>query len=401
MSLVNGSGISFSKIIGIISNQYWENKKYAEVKIIHIIHHDHIPLIRKKRLSLFFSKDCHTSTPKDVKSMHPQNNTHMKKSTLIISFSILTIALATLFLLLTSGNHTTKTESERPLVLSMTASVAIPEQMTFAGEEVTFERYDKRERMDRELNSFTYFHSTTLLLFKRANRYFPIIEPILKQQGIPDDMKYLAVIESSLDPRAVSPARAAGMWQFMPATAKEYGMSITADVDERYHVEKSTLAACRYMKEAYRKYGSWSAVALSYNGGQARITNALKNQGVDESLDLWLVEETYRYYFRMLAIKQIFDQPQQYGFVIQPEHLYKPMTFKEVNVTTSIPDLVAFAKQQGVTYAQLKDFNAWLRDTKLSNASGKSYTILIPTQEDLYYRKGDTLKVHNRAWVAE
>lgn len=302
---------------------------------------------------------------------------------------------------LTSGNDIEKAESEMPLVLSMTASVTIPENMEFAGERITFDRYDKRERMDRELNSFTYFHSTTMLLFKRANRFFPIIEPILKQQGVPDDLKYLAVIESSLDPRAVSPARAAGLWQFLQSTGKQYGLETTSDVDERYHVEKSTVAACRYLKEAYQKYGSWSAASLSYNGGQARITNGLRDQEVDDSLDLWLVEETSRYYYRMLAIKEIFENPQRYGFIIRPEHLYKPMQFQEVKVSSSIPDLVAFAKQHNITYAQLKDFNSWLRGTSLRNPSGKTYTLLIPTQDDLYYKKGGKPTVHNPAWVVK
>ena len=157
----------------------------------------------------------------------------MKKSTLLVSFSMLVIGLGVLFIALTSGRDMEKEETEKPLVLSMTASVAIPERMEFAGEQITFDRYDKRERMDRELSSFTYFHSTTLLLFKRANRFFPIIEPILEQQGLPDDLKYLAVIESSLDPRAVSPARAAGLWQFLQSTAKEYGLEARNDVDEQ------------------------------------------------------------------------------------------------------------------------------------------------------------------------
>ncbi|MBK5194991.1 MAG: lytic transglycosylase domain-containing protein [Proteiniphilum sp.] len=325
----------------------------------------------------------------------------MKKSTLLISIFVLFTGLGTLALLLTSGNDLEKTDSEKPLVLSMTASVDIPESMTFAGEKITFDRYDKRERMDRELNSFTYFHSTTMLLFKRANRIFPIIEPILKKQGLPDDLKYLAVIESSLDYRAVSPARAAGLWQFMESTGKQYGLEVTSDVDERYHIEKSTAAASRYLRDAYLKQGSWSSAALSYNGGQRRITTELKNQQTEDALDLWLVEETTRYYYRMLAIKLVFENPQQYGFVIKPEHLYKPMEFKEVSVYSSIPDLVTFAKDNNITYAQLKDFNSWLRSTKLSNASGKSYTILIPTRESLYYRKGEKPKVHDSAWTVK
>lgn len=325
----------------------------------------------------------------------------MKKSIIFISLSAIITGLVAVFIAFTSGSDLEKTESERPLVLSMTASVSIPERMEFAGEQITFDRYDKRERMDRELNSFTYFHSTTLLLFKRANRFFPVIEPILKQQGVPDDLKYLAVIESSLDPRAVSPARAAGLWQFLQSTAKQYGLETTSDVDERYHVEKSTVAASRYLKEAYNRYGSWSAAALSYNGGQARITNGLQEQEVDDSLDLWLVEETSRYYYRMLAIKQIFENPQQYGFIIKPDHLYKPMEFKEVKVSSSIPNLVDFAKQHNITYAQLKDFNSWLRNTSLSNPAGKTYTLLIPTQDDLYYKTGQSPKVHNPVWVVK
>lgn len=324
----------------------------------------------------------------------------MKKS-LLISIIILVVGLGTTLFFLTSGNNIDKTESEKPQVLAMTAAVTIPERITFAGEETVFDRYDKRERMDRELNSFTYFHSTTMLLIKRANRIFPIIEPILKKEGVPDDIKYLAVIESNLDHRAVSPAGAVGLWQFLQSTGRENGLEVRTDVDERYHIEKSTVAACRYLKNAYSKYGSWSAAAMSYNGGQARITNELRDQKVDDALDLWLVEETTRYYYRMLAIKQVFEQPWQYGFVIKPENLYKPMEFKKVNVTNTIPDLVTFAQQNGITYAQLKDFNSWLRTDKLNNASGKSYTILIPTDEDLYYKKGSDPKVHNPAWVVD
>lgn len=323
----------------------------------------------------------------------------MKKSALILSIFALVVASGALYLLLTSSNEIEKIETQKPKVLSMTASVAVPESMIFADEEILFDRYDRRERMDRELNSFTYFHSTTLLLFKRANRIFPIIEPILEREGVPNDLKYLAVIESSLDPRAVSPARAAGLWQFLQTTGQEHGLEVRSEVDERYHIEKSTVAATKYLKAAYRRYGSWSAAALAYNGGQGRITRELSNQRVDDALDLWLVEETTRYYYRMLAIKQIFEQPRQYGFVINPDHLYKPMEFRRVQVSNTIPDLVAFAKQHNTTYAQLKDFNSWLRSNKLNNASGKTYTILIPTEDDLYYKKGDKPKVHSHSWV--
>lgn len=241
----------------------------------------------------------------------------MKKSTLLVWIHVFLIVVVIASVWLIAGNDVEKAAVEKPEVLSMTASVDIPDEMSFAGEKIVFDRYDLRERMDRELNSFTYFHSTTLLLFKRANRIFPIIEPILKREGIPDDMKYLAVIESSLDHRAVSPARAVGLWQFISDTAKLNGLEVSSEVDERYHIEKSTEAACRYLRNARREYGSWTAAALSYNGGRARITNELRNQQVENPLDIWLVDETMRYYFRMLAIKLVFENPRRYGFVIR------------------------------------------------------------------------------------
>jgi hypothetical protein len=240
-----------------------------------------------------------------------------------------------------------------------------------------------------------------MLLFKRANRIFPIIEPILKQEGVPDDLKYLAVIESSLDPRAVSPARATGLWQLLSGTAQELGLEVSSEVDERYHISKSTVAACRFLKDAYRRYGSWSAAVMSYNGGKARITSELSKQQAEEALDLWLVEETSRYYFRMMAIKSLFENPSKYGFILRGDQLYKPMEFKEVNVSTAIPNLASFARENGITYAQLKDFNSWLRDTKLTNKLGKTYTILIPTRESLYYKKGEKIKIHDKRWVTE
>ncbi len=322
----------------------------------------------------------------------------MKKNAVFSTVFLLLMIGGMITVMLTSSNHVND-QSNDSYPLSKTISVNVPDEMVFAGEKIVFDRYDLHERMDRELNSFTYFHSTTLLLFKRANRIFPIIEPILKQQGLPDDIKYLAVIESSLHPRAVSPANAAGLWQFISSTGKGYGLEITSEVDERYHIEKSTVAAAKYLKSARNQYGSWSAAALSYNGGMGRITSELRNQRVNDALDLWLVEETSRYYFRMLAIKLIFENPKAYGFHIQPQHLYKPVEFKEVRVSSSINNLTDFAKQHGISYAQLKDFNSWLRDTKLLNRSGKTYTILIPTKESLFYDESERVKVHDPRWI--
>jgi len=318
----------------------------------------------------------------------------------IMYFIPVAVVCAFAFIFL-SNTDQQEVASKAPYVLSMTKSVEVPSKVEFAGEETVLDRYDLHERYDREINGFTYLHSSTLLLIKRANRYFPIIELILKENGIPDDFKYLAVIESSLNHRAVSPAGAAGLWQFMPKTAPSYGLEVSSEVDERYSVEKATVAACKYFKQAYGKYGSWASVALSYNAGQGRITGELDKQLAEDGLDLWLVDETTRYYFRMLAAKQVFENPSRYGFVLTEKDLYKPIEFKRVNVSQSIADLAAFAKDNGVTYAQLKDFNPWLRDRKLTigGKSQSSYTILIPTQESLYYKNGEKIKVHNRAWL--
>lgn len=256
-----------------------------------------------------------------------------------------------------------------------------------------------REGLDRELSSFTYLHSTTMLYIKRANRYFPIIEPILKANGIPDDFKYLAVIESHLEPRVTSPAKAVGMWQLLEGTARQYGLTITPTIDERCNVEKSTEAACRYLKAAYAKYGDWAAVASSYNAGMGRISGELDKQEADTTFDLWLVEETTRYVYRIMAIKQIFENPYKYGFVLRARDLYKPIKYKEVPVSGDILDLSAFAKANGVTYADLKRFNPWLRDRKLQTA-GKTYTMQIPDDKDMYYKHPNT-EVHNPAWVVK
>lgn len=285
----------------------------------------------------------------------------------------------------------------RPVVMAMTSSPDVPSSVTFCGTPVDLTRYNMREGFDRELSSFTYFHSTTLLLLKRANRYFPIIEPILKANGIPDDFKYLAVIESHLDPRVTSPARAVGMWQFLESTGKQYGLTVTPTVDERCHVAKATEAACKYLKAAYAKYGDWANVAASYNAGMGRISGELTKQTADSTFDLWLVEETSRYVYRIMAIKQIFENPYKYGFVLRAEDLYKPIACEEVAVSSDIQDLSAFAQKYGITYADLKRFNPWLRDRKLLTL-GKTYTLLIPKQNEMYYKTPNTY-VHNSAWV--
>lgn len=205
------------------------------------------------------------------------------------------------------------------VVYSEVVNPRIPTTMKFAGKKIDLDKTDRWERLDRELTAMAYTHGNTLLAIKRANRYFPLLAPILKKNGIPDDMIYLAVIESTLNPRALSGAKAGGLWQFMPTTGKEYGLEVNDYVDERYDPVKATEAACRYLKNSYAKYGNWESVAASYNGGMARITNELAAQQVDTAYDLYLADETMRYMFRLLAMKLILENPRDYGF-----RLYRP-----------------------------------------------------------------------------
>ncbi|MDR1407648.1 MAG: lytic transglycosylase domain-containing protein [Tannerella sp.] len=294
-------------------------------------------------------------------------------------------------------NDSEKAKEERPAVHFMTFSPDVPRKITFCGETVDLTRYNRHEGMDRELSSFTYLHSTTMLLMKRANRYFPVIEPILKANGIPDDFKYLAVIESNLDPMSVSPVRAKGIWQFMEATAKEYRLVITSTVDERSHVGRATEAACKYLKEAHDKYGDWLLVAASYNAGMGRISSEYARQQTP-ALDLWLVEETSRYLYRIFAIKQIFENPYRYGFVMNARNLYRAIPCDEVTVSEDIADLAAFAAGYRITLSDLKRFNPWLRDTRLV-VEKRIYKILIPRSEYMTYDRPDDVEVHDSRWV--
>lgn len=254
-----------------------------------------------------------------------------------------------------------------------------PKEIDFAGEKTPLQIYDVRERMDRELLINENLHSSTILIIKRANKFFPIIEPILAKYNVPDDFKYLAVIESSLL-NAVSSAGARGVWQFMPETAREKGMEVSETVDERYHLEKSTEAACKYLLAAKEKFGSWTLAAASYNGGMAGITKQIEFQEVNNYYDLLLNEETSRYVFRILALKEIMKNPVLYGFNIQNEELYTNLPTRKIEVDSTISNLSTFAKAQGINYKILKYHNPWLRDKKLDNPTKKKYEIEIPTK---------------------
>lgn len=276
----------------------------------------------------------------------------------------------------------------------------VPSSVTFCGKSIDLTRYDRYERMDRELLAFTYMHSTSIQMIKKANRYFPIVEPILKANGIPDDFKYLMVIESNLNPNARSGAGAAGLWQFMQTTGREYGLEVNKNIDERYHVEKATEAACKYLKDAYDKYQDWIAVAASYNAGQARISAQFEKQQVDDMLDLFLVEETARYVYRIIAAKIMFSNPSAFDFRLRTKDLYMPIPYKEVSVDTDISNLAEWAKKQGITYALLKNMNPWLRDNFLQNVSKRTYTLKIPTAEGMKHDP-KKVKAHDKRWVVE
>lgn len=277
-------------------------------------------------------------------------------------------------------------------------SFPIPAKVEFAGQTISLERYDMRERFDKEQIIIGYNHSVSLQVIKRANKYFPVIEPILKLNGIPDDFKYLAVIESNLDPRAISGAGAAGFWQLMPKTAEQLGLEVDDEIDERYHLEKATAAACKYFKTAYNKYNNWTTVAASYNAGMGRISEEQSKQQVNESFDMLLGSETSRYVFRIMAMKQFLENPKAFGYTLDRNDFYQFIPTKTVSVKTSIDDWATWAAQYGLTYYQLKDFNIWLRDRKLTNSENREYLIQLPDKNDLNFRSSN-IKIHNPQWV--
>lgn len=260
---------------------------------------------------------------------------------------------------------------------------SVPKMIVFAGDTIRFDRQDIYERMDRELISFTYMHTNSTLMLKRSERIFAKVVPILRANEVPEDLKYLMAIESNFDPKALSSAGAAGLWQFTKSTAKEYGLEVSSEVDERYHIEKETVAACKYLLKAYDKYGDWMTVAASYNGGQNGISKRIENQRQRKAMDLWLVEETSRYMFRILAAKMFFEDPASFGFYVREKDKYpvEPKPKETVSVSGPIENLVDFAEEHGIRYATLKGANLWLRDSKLTNKAGKTYEIVIPRED--------------------
>ena len=274
---------------------------------------------------------------------------------------------------ITTDNETNTSESYQIKALK------IPSNLNFAGESVPIEKEDIKERIDRELLVNTYWQSNGLLLFKRAHKYFPIIEPILKKNGIPNDFKYLAVIESGLQ-NVTSPAGARGIWQIMKNTARENGLEVNANVDERYNLEKATQVACDYLKKAKERFGSWTLAAAAYNAGNAGISRRMNSQFVDSYYDLLLPDETLRYIPRIVAMKEILSNPTKYGFIFEKADLYNLEATKTVKVDTVITDIARFSKDMGINYKTLKIHNPWLRENKLNNASKRAYEIKIPLE---------------------
>ncbi len=256
-------------------------------------------------------------------------------------------------------------------------AVDIPKNLSFAGERVPLEKFYVHEALDRELLINTYFHSQSFLFLKKSTRYLPIVEPILKEEGIPADFKYLPFIESGFS-NAKSPAGAEGYWQFLKSTAREYGLEVNSEIDERYHIEKSTRAACKFLKDSYEKYNSWTLAAASYNVGRRRLSSEMDRQKADDYYSLLLNEETGRYVYRILAVKLLLTNPEEYGFKFRKKDLYDEIHVVTLRVDTPVTHFADFAREYDLSYKELKEFNPWLRNHYLSNKSKKTYYIKIP-----------------------
>ncbi len=298
-------------------------------------------------------------------------------------FGIAAVAVLALFIMLTTiGSKQLETTAENPLPVAppkiFYTSPPLPEAISFMDEVVPLYRFDVMESLERELLVNSYFHSQTFRMIKLAPRFFKLIDPILAEEGVPADFRYLAVAESGLNPKAASPAGAVGIWQFMRSAASDYKLEVSKEVDERYHIEKSTRAACRYLKDSYKKYGSWPLVAASYNAGRASVDRQLARQKVNSYFDLLMSEETERYVYRILALKLIMENPGNYGFMVADEERYSLWETRKVEIRGPVSNLADFALSHGTNYKMLKYYNPWLRDNTLANPTGKVYVVDLP-----------------------
>lgn len=309
----------------------------------------------------------------------------MQKSLRIYTLALASFLTILLFLSYANQSDTPAEPETAPAgdggITQVIRPVDLNKHFEFAGEVLPMDNFDVRERLDRELTVNTYWHSTTVLNIKSTVRYFPVIEKILAENGIPEDFKYLAVAESSLR-NAVSPAGARGIWQIMEATAKGYGLEINSEVDERYHLEKATHAACAQLLDLKKRFGSWTMAAAAYNVGETRLAREIAEQRADTYYDLNLNAETSRYIFRLVAIKEILQRPRDFGFYLSREEGYPPLEdYDLIEVNGAIENLGDFAREHGTTYRMLKVYNPWLLDSRLLNRSRKTYQIKIPEKK--------------------
>ena len=307
-----------------------------------------------------------------------KNSLHFSKTLVFLSIVAFSVIVGGLFFSYSpvEQNRVANT-ANGPLDIYFTA-VKLPEKVDFADERVPLENFDVRESLDREMLIMTNFHSQVLLYLKKTNRYFAVIEPILKQNKIPDDFKYLALAESGFLDKIVSPAGAVGIWQFMKDAAIENGLEVNEEVDERYHIEKATEAACKYLNKSFVRYRSWTMVAASYNAGISGVNRQIDIQDSKDYYDLLLNEETSRYLFRILALKLVIGEPEKYGFKMSDDEKYPVIQVNEVKVDGSILSLTNFARTNKVNYKLLKQFNPWLRQPYLKNLKKKTYSVKIP-----------------------
>lgn len=326
-----------------------------------------------------------------------------KKSTIALVLSVVAIAMLT-FVCATSKRAASEGENSKQLksgrTLPIIFSPVLPDTLDFCGEAVPLDVYYVREGLDRELISFTYGHTSTMMCFKRAYRYFPIIEPILKKNGIPEDFKYLCVIESSLT-NATSPAKAQGFWQFMKATGQTYNLEINDEIDMRNNIEASTEAACNFLKSLYSRLGSWTAAAASYNCGEGGLTRNMDKQSAKSYYHTKLNNETSRYVFRILAMKQVMQHPQDYGFYLRPCDLYPPIPTRNATLSGQNVDLYSFASKNGVSYKVFRELNPWITTEKLTNRANKSYTVKLPAESGISISKIRSSKDKSTEYISK
>jgi len=307
-----------------------------------------------------------------------KNNSNLSKVLVFLSFVAFSVIIGGLFFSSRPAVNNRIVETSTGSQEIFFTAVALPEKLDFADEDVPLENFDVRESLDREMLIVANYHSQDLLYLKKTDRYFSVIEPILKQNDIPDDFKYLALAESGFLDKIVSPAGAVGIWQFMKDAAIQYGLEVNEEVDERYHIEKATEAACKYLKHSYEKYRSWTMVAASYNAGITGMNRQINVQDSRNYYDLLLNEETSRYIYRILSLKLIIGDPLKYGFKISDSEKYPIIPFKEVKIAGSVKSFTEFARANNINYKLFKQFNPWLRQPDLKNLKGKIYTVKIP-----------------------